>query len=162
MSSSVVWDKDIPWASVDWRKQGYPRHTVGLQTCWGAMVSPSWLAGKDLPASPGMGSHKDDESHPKGDHGALCHQAAGGRGCCEWVPHRLWGQCSEQVPGMGVTSMLRPPRAPGARTGAHVPMRAWAGRRWGIQEPRQQTAQALWMIYIKAPSSQFNMGLLKL
>lgn len=71
-------------------------------------------------------------------------------------------KCSEQVPGMGVTSMLLPPRAPGARTGAHVPMRAWAGRRWGIQEPRQQTAQALWMIYIKAPSSQFNMGLLKL
>lgn len=37
----------------------------------GAMVSLSRLAGKDLPASPGMGSHKDDESRPKGDHGAL-------------------------------------------------------------------------------------------
>lgn len=60
-------------------------------------VSPSWLAGKDLPASPGMGSHKDDESSSKGDHGALCHPAAAVNGS----PPRLQGQVLRTGSGYG-------------------------------------------------------------
>lgn len=141
--------------------EGSPGNTIGLRQCW-AVWFLELRQSLVVPFShPGLRQVGDEAcQYPRhrmpnlvqGDHRA---RSQTGRReqplepSSEGAPgHR---ECPEQLPCVGEVGVVLLPAAP----------RAWAGRRQGAGT-RQPTAQALWVMLIKAPSSQLNRELLKL
>lgn len=95
-------------------KQGSPRHTVGLQTCWGAMVSLSWLRVRTCRPPQAWGLIRMMNPIQRETTGLCVTRQQEGESAVNGSPAGSGDKCSEQVPDMGVTGMLLPPRAPGA------------------------------------------------